>query len=224
MKGTSRKDRGAGHISNMHHIDSLDSFSLFGTNYFSQVWERVCGEVIGNQLHDTLGSLQLPVPLNDVYAPTDTLISLIEKPKWYSSEFIDGSFVKASQDTLIPDIVSVYVCDGSACFSIFDAKYYMLVMERDEELRGCPGIGDITKQYLYQLAFKAFTEKHLLKKVRNCFLMPTEGSRIVNKGHVCLEILNDVGLQNIQVRLLPAHDIYALCLAGHKLDIALLNL
>ena len=56
-------------------------------------------------------------------------------------------------------------------------------------LRGNPGIGDVTKQYLYQLAYKKFIVDHNIAVVKNCFLMPTEGNEIIVKGTVKLEFL-----------------------------------
>ena len=59
---------------------------------------------------------------------------------------------------------------GVCNFVIFDAKYYLIQLEHDEELRGQPGISDIVKQYLYQLAYKEFTDLHNITHVKNCFL------------------------------------------------------
>ena len=81
-------------------------------------------------------------------------------------------------------------------------------MEANKELRGQPGIESITKQYLYQLAYQPFVEAHQFSTVRNCILMPTAGEEIVDKGSVSLAMLHNLGLQDIQVRLLPANSIY----------------
>ena len=40
----------------------------------------------------------------------------------------------------------------------------------------------MTKQYLYQLAYREFIKAHNIAVVKNCFLMPTEGNEIVKKG------------------------------------------
>ena len=107
---------------------------------------------------------------------------------------------------------------------IFDAKYYNIQLEKGKKLSGNPGIGDVTKQYLYQLAYKKFIKDHNIAVVRNCFLMPTEKNEIINKGTVKLEILEVLGLENIQIRLMPAAMMYEYYLTRQKIDIRQLDL
>lgn len=205
-------------------LSTIDSFSLFGTNRFNLVWEEVCAEVMDNQLQNTLGSLKLPVPLHGDYKPTDKLISLIEKPKWVGKKSNGESFNKQAKDTLIPDIISIQKRNGVCNFVIFDAKYYIIQLELDKALRGQPGISDITKQYLYQLAYKKFIYSHSIETVMNCFLLPTEKPNIIDKGYVNMEMLDDLGLQYIHVRQLPADEMYEYYLSRTKVDISELNL
>ena len=54
--------------------------------------------------------------------------------------------------------------------------------------------------------------------------MPTENDRIVALGMASMEILDRLGLEKIQIRLLPASQMYSLYLAKRTLDIAELNL
>ena len=75
-------------------------------------------------------------------------------------------------------------------------------------LRGQPGIGDVTKQYLYQLAYKDFLAAHNIQIVKNCFLMPTEANSVISKGEAHMNMLDQLGLQRIQLRLLPAKIMY----------------
>ena len=65
---------------------------------------------------------------------------------------------------------------------------------------------------------------HEIKVVRNCFLMPTSDSDVIEKGHVSLRMLKQLDLQDIQIRLLPADMIYQFYLNNDKLDIHALNL
>lgn len=109
-------------------------------------------------------------------------------------------------------------------FIIFDAKYYCIQLDQGKTLRGQPGVGDVTKQYLYQLAYRQFTEDHGITQIRNCFLMPTEDSNIVKKGIAKMEILESLGLQNIQIRLLPAEEMFSLYLTHKLMDISRLEL
>lgn len=89
---------------------------------------------------------------------------------------------------------------------------------------GQPGIESVTKQYLYQLAYQKFIEDHNFSSVKNCFLLPTENNEIEDKGEVRMEMLSNLGLQDIKGRLIPATMAYDLYLSGRKMDIADLEL
>jgi len=108
-------------------------------------------------------------------------------------------------------------------FIIFDAKYYNLRLEHGK-LSGNPGVGDIDKQYLYQLAYLDFINYYKFAGVRNCFLMPTEEDEIIDMGTVTMKMLERLNLANIQIRKLPANRLYDLYLAGQKMEIAELKL
>lgn len=125
---------------------------------------------------------------------------------------------------MIPDLISINQYDGQDWFIIFDAKYYLLQLEKGRMLRGNPGIGDVTKQYLYQLAYKKFIADHNIAVVKNCFLMPTEGNEIVVKGTVKLEMLSELGLEDIQIRLIPANMLFTYYLSRKRIDIKTLKL
>ena len=135
-----------------------------------------------------------------------------------------GFFVKEAADTLIPDLISIVKIDKEYQFIIFDAKYYNIQLEEGKKLRGQPGIESITKQYLYQLAYQPFVEEHHIQTVRNCFLMPTSGKKIVIKGTASLAMLSGLGLQDIQVRLLPAETMYKHYIENTKMEISDLQL
>ena len=214
------------YIANSSALDDLDCFSMFDTNSFNLVWEKVCAEVMDNQLQKPIGGLRLPVPLATQYRDLrhKKLIDLIDKPQWSGTTPTGECFVKQTEDTLIPDLVSIVKIDGEYQFIIFDAKYYNIQLEHNKKLRGQPGIESITKQYLYQLAFRPFVEAHQISTVRNCFLMPTASKEIIEKGAVSLAMLSKLGLQDIQVRLLPAETMYRHYIDNAKMDICILNL
>ena len=199
---------------------------MFGTNSFNLVWEKVCAEVMDNQLQKPIGGLRLPVPLAEQYRDMrhKKLVDLIDKPQWSGSSPGGEPFKKQAEDTLIPDIVSIVNVDGTYQFIIFDAKYYNIQLEYNKKLRGQPGIESITKQYLYQLAYQPFVEAHQIDTVRNCFLMPTSSTEIVQRGTVSLAMLSNLGLQDIQVRLLPADMMYRYYLENTKMAIQELHL
>ena len=198
------------HSGNLYDTDCL---SLFGTNSFNLVWEGICADIMDNQLNVRLGALPLPIPLKAEYDKNQRLVDLIEKPLWT----VTG---KTANDTLKPDLISIR--DGQ--FIIFDAKYYNAQLERDCVPKGQPGIESVTKQYLYQLAYQKFLNDHGFITVKNCFLMPTEKMAIEDRGEASMEILSNLGLQNIKVRFLPAKIAYEYYLSGRKMDADILAL
>lgn len=214
------------YIVNSEALEDLDCFSMFGTNNFNLVWEKVCSEVLDNQLQKSICELELPVPLTEDYSESKhkKLIDLIEKPKWIGMISNGSSFVKQADDTLIPDIASIVNINGDYEFIIFDAKYYNMQLECDKKLRGQPGIESIIKQYMYQLAYQSFVRKHKISIMKNCFLMPTTSKEVISKGSVYLNMLREFGLQDIQIRLLPAEILYQHYIENTKFDICQLNL
>ena len=194
-------------------LDYRDGFSFFGTNSFNLVWECVCSEILNNQLDIPLGQLRLPVTLNKEYNSQTKLINLIEKPFW---SIID----KEAKDTLTPDLITIFKNQ----FYIFDAKYYTPNLKHGESPKGQPGIESISKQYLYQLAYKKFIDAHGFEGVKNCFLLPTEEDNIIDLGEVSMKMFSNLGLENIRVRCIPASLAYDFYLSGKKLDINMLKL
>ena len=198
-----------------------DNIDLFGTTSFNLVWETVCAEVFDNKLTIPLSDLPLStvkIPLNTLGVKPRTLKDLIERPNWTS---IDGA--DAFSDTLKPDLISVERHENVCSFVILDAKYYTMRIESNK-VEGQPGVGDVTKQYLYQLAYKDFIELNGIQEVKNCFLMPTEKDEIVSVGNVQMEMLGKLGLEKIQVRELPASRMFDYYLQRRKLSISVLNL
>ena len=211
-------------IANRAAFDDVDSFSMFGTNSFNMVWEKVCAEVMDNQLHTKLIDLKLPrkltIPESSPCKSTDELIDIIEKPKWMGNNVDSSTFEKEASDTLTPDLITIHNHNGECSFVIFDAKYYTIQLDEWKPLHGQPGVSDVTKQYLYQLAYRDFVNKNGIKTVKNCFLMPTEQDQIIDKGSVRMDMLEALQLERIQVRQLPAKRIfkYYLGLKRMKVD------
>ena len=195
-------------------LEENQGISMFGTTAFHAVWEKACADVFGNKLGIPIGQLQMKKPLADGYDKKTKLIELIEKPKWCGE-----NFVHQPKDTLIPDLITISECDGKDCFVIFDAKYYLIQLEKSRALRGNPGINDVVKQYMYQLAYGKFLADHNITFVKNCFLMPTEGTIIINKGKARLDMLANLGLEDIQIRLIPADMLFSHYLLRKKIAI-----
>lgn len=212
------------YIANERVFQDGYGISMYGTNSFNVVWEKVCSEVFNNKLDILIGNLDLPIPLNKKYKPNEKLIDIIEKPVWIGFEGKKNELEKKAKDTLKPDLISILKYEEKVQFIIFDAKYYNLQLEKGKELRGYPGIGDVTKQYLYQLAYRQFIYDHKIDIVKNCFLMPTQEENIVKKGIVKVEMLSNLGLQDIQIRLIPAKMLYNKYLSGKIINIDILEL
>lgn len=194
-----------------------DNFSMYGTNSFNMVWEEVCKEVLNNRLNTRLG--ELPVVLKGDYIDKKDkkLIDLIDKPQWNSI---------SADLTLRPDIISIEKDgdEGKLRFVISDAKYYNVQFENSKYPVGLPGIDSITKQYLYELAYREFIDEHGIKCIANCFLLPTAKDEVIEQEAVSLGILNKQGLQDIQVRQLPAEKIFKNYVNNTKMKISELKL
>lgn len=199
--------------------DFGSGINLYGTTAYNKVWEEICSKVFDNKLHTPINQLNLSTPLSDKYNGNEELIDIIEKPIWKGV-----GKPKAASKTLIPDLVNISKINNEDCFIILDAKYYNLILEKDKNPENNPGVEDITKQYLYQLAYNDFIKEHNIKKFKNCFVMPTEQNKIIRKGIAKMKMLSALGLNEIQIRQVPAKMMYEHYLNNKKIDIALLEL
>ena len=103
-------------------------------------------------------------------------------------------------------------------FAILDAKYYRICLERGR-VSGQPGIADITKQYLYQLAFQDFIRDMGYDRVQNAFLFPGCGQEPEYLGRAELSMLAGAGpggLSHIAAVRLPAGRLYDAYIAGRE--------
>ena len=86
-------------------------------------------------------------------------------------------------------------------------------------MTGQPGVGDVTKQYLYQLAYDDFITKQGYKYVQNMFFCPQESAE-PDYGYVEMKMLHNIGdktLENIAVVKLCAEEMYDLYLQNEKI-------
>ncbi|WP_436894287.1 LlaJI family restriction endonuclease [Staphylococcus gallinarum] len=178
------------YLSNISN-NSNGNVTLAGTRAFNLVWEDVCSEVYGNNLDNTFEELNLIVPSPEM--SKDTLKSFVEKPMWKvrdQAPFVSGSPLKL-------DVLSI----NSSSINIYDAKYYNISFY-EKKVVGQPGINDITKQYLYELAFEKIISLNQLT-VKNQFIMPkddfVEDGKVV--AHVQLDMFSSWGLEPIGIVL-----------------------
>ena len=170
--------------------------TVFGTSTYHVIWEDVCRRVLNDKLDSKI-------------------MNAIKKPKW----ILKSGKTHIAPKSFEPDIITF----DKDTFIIFDAKYYKLKFDEDT-LEGQPGLGDITKQYLYQLALEDYKKENGFKQVKNTLLFPKYSGDVENKGHVEIEILKNLGLDNIQVVILPADEMNLRYLENKKMNISNLKL
>lgn len=178
-----------------------DTISFVGTNSFNLVWEDVCSVVMDDCINKSIKELGLSYSKNKKQSAL--VADVIAKPMWKHNE---SSKVHKAKKTLVPDIITI---KGNQ-LSIYDAKYYKIKLD-DKEVKNQPGVGDITKQYLYELAFKEFAQENELSINANAFLMPTDGDKEIRLGTASMEIfhnLGDISLHDIEVVLKPCEEMY----------------
>ncbi|EFL93601.1 LlaJI family restriction endonuclease [Mobiluncus curtisii] len=205
-----------------------DSFSdgtlnLFGTSSFNLVWQEVCSQVLGNQMKTPLHQLGL-LAEGIVHAPSNpTLLTVIERPEWHSVGK-DGEFSIAAPGTLEPDILRVEHDDEGIVFYVLDAKYFVPTVTK-ESISGQPGVADVTKQYLYELAYRELLRNQKEPfRVVNSFLMPSDGDFVQADGYVTFGMLSRLGLSPIAVRLVPAERFYECYLGDQEMSLVDLEL
>ena len=219
-------------------LQDEECLTVFGTFRFHVVWEDVCKVVLGDQLDKELGKIakRNHFVLHGEFSANrkKQLKQLIDKPCWkFHGTFYEDNSGESSDTeeysarTLIPDVITFEKDEHETqWFLIFDAKYYVPVWGNGS-ISGQPGIGDITKQYLYHLAYHKFTEAHGME-ARNCLLFPWDGADgyvdMSRSGIVSLEMMKAFKtseekalLKDIAVRFVSAEKFYTLYLSGTKL-------
>ena len=184
---------------------SSTTISFVGTNSFNLVWEDVCSVAMDDCINKSIKELGLKYSQN---AKQSALLSdVISKPKWKHHE---SGKVHSASKTLIPDIVTIK--EGK--LSIYDAKYYKIKLD-EQGVDNQPGVGDVTKQYLYELAYKDFAKENNLAIDSNAFLMPTDEKEEKKVGTTSIDIfsnLGDIRLLDIDVILKPCEEMYEIYL------------
>ena len=197
------------YVSQKYVAEKAEFVTLFGTNSYHGIWETVCAKVLNDKLDVTIDDVSLePTATNTKHT---RIKNIIDKPQWIQNE--DKCIETA---TLIPDIITVI----NNKLLILDGKYYNLKFDTNI-IAGNPGVGDVTKQFLYALAYREFAEKNNLV-IENYFLMPTETETDLNFAHVKMNLLNNLGLSSVKVAKLTATKIYQKYL-DQEVDMELLS-
>lgn len=159
-----------------------DTPICLGTSSFYHVWEEACkvafDDALGRQLTE-LG-VELAAPFDAI--GSTKLIDIIPRPQW-TVPAGDGEEGCGDVATLIPDTVLLHHDRaGNSVFAILDAKYY--TPELGANVSGVPGVESVTKQFLYQTAYRKFVLAHGYGRVVNAFLAPSAGDAIEHTGRV----------------------------------------
>ena len=190
-----------------------EEVKFIGTTSFNLVWEKVCAIVLGNSLDKKLEDLGLDTIDN---TGNITLKEVISKPEWKVS---NSDIKHQSAKTLIPDLIVYNKEDRS--ISIYDAKYYNIILT-ENLLKNYPGIQDISKQYLYELAYRNLIKKNNLKIKENAFIMPTDkkmenqGTLFEEIGEVEFGIFENMEFKPIKVKLASSTKMYEKYLKSEK--------
>lgn len=155
---------------------NLQSLS-FGMNGAAQLWETAIKDVFGDQMGNTPHELGLSC--SNTEKANKPLKDFIEPPKWTKHDQQDGAEQKEEEDgasgsRLRPDFIAVDTSSGENRLVILDAKYYLPQFGDDgKTITDCPGVGDIDKQFLYQLSFAELCKENKLQ-VLNAFVFPND--------------------------------------------------
>ncbi len=151
--------------------------TIYGIKRFEYVWEKITSNVIGNDYEELKD--KIPKPIWEKKNP---------QPRY-----------QVESNTLIPDILKII---GNELF-IFDAKYYKPIFKNGSLKAGHPGVGDISKQYLYEQAFKYCGYHHIY----NFLLIPCYSDKTNIIGKVVFPLFDnteygDIFLVDINTKIL----------------------
>lgn len=174
--------------------DNYSNLTLYGVTKFDRVWEDVCRKVYGDDLGNSLYFLGIKNTLK--FKSSTLLKNVVERPLWTDEQ--ERRDVKASKSL---ELDVLHVNKRKKLFEIYDAKYYMISF-KENNIKGQPGIGDITKQYLYEQVYKNIAESNNYK-FTNAFIIPKdeldgdEGEGAIF-AKVSLPIFESMGLESIK--------------------------
>lgn len=217
--------------------------SYYGVELFWAVWEEVCKRVFDGDILRTLEEIPLNMEFKSTQEYRDNsarkLAELIDKPIWVKDDAEGGETkeLRAESDTYKPDLICIYKKDPASdddsmsnyVFAILDAKYYYFDIESSDEGNyinakftsdgNHPGLEDITKQYIYQQAYKKFVEVQEYGDFYNAFLCPIDGDTY-KFGKVRFDLIQKMispNLKDIFVIRVNAEEIFRAYLSKKKI-------
>lgn len=165
---------------------SNDQFTLYGTGYFHTIWEKCCSTFFNNKI--------------------DQFKQFIPAPNW-----LDNKGNAVNKESLLPDVIT-YTNSNSSLW-ILDAKYYNLKYYLNPfDVSGNPGVGDVSKQFLYYKIFERLPYRYKF----NCFLFPSLAQNTFTvSGIVSFSLFEDLKIFNVH---LSSNLVYESYLSNSPID------
>ncbi len=212
------------YLLNRESMTERNEVRALGTTSFYHLWEEACKTAFGDALDMRLDKLGFRLKGEWTERKRDTLLGIIESPKWerrWGDAYVECDPVA----TLIPDTITFAFDDnGRHAFCIYDAKYY--VPRIGGKMQGQPGLESVTKQFLYQSAYKDFVLDHGFDYVVNAFLVPTAGDGLRELARVSFpKVMGEVEppfSNYIHMWALPAGEVFDAYLTGKRVSYAAL--
>lgn len=182
--------------------------SVYGTVSFNMAWEKACACSFGNVLDSKCRDLGITLQgqFAEAEKASSPLKEIIDRPVVVTAKKDDEKYYKSDANLLKPDIVTLTEDEDTWRMDIYDAKYYLASVDDNGIAHNLPGIGDITKEFLYELAYKEFREAHGIKMGQNAFVFPRDekSDEPVKKGEIYMDMFHGVGLELQPISLLFA--------------------
>lgn len=207
-----------GYVNAAEILAKSEEVLCLGTTSFYHVWEEACCVALGDISRTPIKKLGIDLKGGWTQKGSKSLLELMPAPRWYRCTK-EGEAQCGNAATLIPDALTLWEDGGSWLFGIFDAKYYTPTLSAT--VNGAPGVGDITKQQLYQSAYKKFVLENGIHRVVNIFLIPSNGNEISKVGRV--EFADVMGLEvspfvnGVTMYSLPANTVLGCYIRSEKL-------
>lgn len=206
------------YVSEDESVVRSDEVICLGSTSFYNVWEKACKVAFGDLLDKRLSRTGIKLVGDWRARKNETLLGIVPSPEW---SWFDGSYERDCNNvaTLIPDTVTAWGEGDGGTFAILDAKYYTPKMGKAP--KGMPGVESVTKQILYQRAYREFISDHGYGRVVNAFLIPYDGDEFRLAGRVkfpgVFDNVEEPFSDHVDMLALPAERIWKCYLDGRAL-------
>lgn len=197
---------------------------FLGKSDFEQVWEAACKVAFNDVLDERLIEIEPALDEEFIEEKNTKLIDIVPWPQWSVPVYDGDSCMEKDCEkvsTLRPDTVLIHRdAVGNSTFVILDAKYR--TPQFDDKVTGQPGVEEVTKQFLYQSAYREFILAHKYQRVFNAFLIPSAENETRHVARVrfpgVIAVEEPPFTNVVETYALPAEMIFAAYLRGSSLD------